>query len=103
MDNERMQKLLEQREGLTARIEKMQASEHAAERRRDTRRKIIAGAILLEAVQQDLTAESPTGIARWWAAQLARISRPQDKRLFMGSRAGQGPAERSAAASPTGD
>jgi hypothetical protein len=54
----------------------------ARRRRDDTRRKIIAGALLLDAVDADRTAEKPTGIARWWDAKLLELKRPQDRALF---------------------
>jgi len=58
---------------------------------------LIAGAILLEAVQQDRASAKPTGIAKWWEAKLATLDRPQDQRLF-GTPVEQGhPAERSGA------
>ncbi|MBC5816140.1 MAG: hypothetical protein GIW97_06320, partial [Candidatus Eremiobacteraeota bacterium] len=37
---------------------------------------------LLDAVAADRAAEKPTGIARWWDAQLAGLKRPQDRALF---------------------
>lgn len=103
MEADRLKKLMERKELLDARISKLSAAKHAKERRDDTRRKIIAGAILLEAVQRDRCAERATGIARWWDAQLAKLTRPGDRRLFDVGNDGQPNAERSEATSPTGD
>lgn len=82
MEQNRLTKLVERRNQISARISKLAASEHAQHRRDDTRRKIIAGAILLEAVESDRTSEKPSGIARWWDAQAVKLTRPLDRRLF---------------------
>jgi len=98
-----LKKLMVRKEQLDARISKLSAARQAKERRDDTRRKIIAGAILLEAVQRDRAAERPTGIARWWDAQVTKLTRSGDRRLFDLESKGQHSAQRSEAASPTGD
>lgn len=75
--------LLKQRRAqIDARIAKLGAQRRADERRRDTRRKIIAGAILLDAVEHDRASTKPSGIAQWWAAHVERVMRPQDRALF---------------------
>lgn len=84
MKGDRLKALLDRKERLTAQIQKLSAQEQAAERRRDTRRKIIAGSLLLAGVEGDRMREQPVGIARWWDAQKARIARPQDRALFDG-------------------
>ena len=76
MPANRLQQLVDRRKRLNARIQKLSAQEQAEQRRRETRRKIIAGAILLAAVQAD------PGVAKWWQAQVGRIARPQDRALF---------------------
>ncbi len=103
MKTDRLQKLVERRAQISARIAKLAAQGQAQERRNETRRKIVAGAILLEAVQQDRAAQKPTGIARWWDAKLATLKRPQDQRLFETTVESRSSAERSGATSPTGD
>jgi hypothetical protein len=82
MEQSRLTKLKERREQISARISKLAATQHAQHRRDDTRRKIIAGAILLEAVERDRTSEKPSGIARWWDLEAAKLARPLDRRLF---------------------
>lgn len=75
--------LLKQRRAqIDARIAKLGALRRADERRRDTRRKIIAGAILLEAVEHDRASAKPSGIAQWWAVHIEKVMRPQDRALF---------------------
>lgn len=76
MKDDRLQSLLERKARLSARIQKLAAQKQADDRRRDTRRKIVAGAILLAAAQAD------PGVAKWWDAQKARIAREQDRALF---------------------
>jgi hypothetical protein len=82
MANERLDNLKRKRAQLNAKISKLSARALAQRRRDDTRRKIIAGALLLDAVDADRAAEKPTGIARWWDAKLIELKRPQDRALF---------------------
>jgi len=84
MENEHLKKLIDRRDQISARIAKLASQKQAQERRNETRRKIIAGAILLDAVERDREAQRPTGLARWWDAQIAKIKRPQDQALFGG-------------------
>lgn len=100
---DRLKSLVERRDRIAAQIAKLAARRQAKERRDETRRKIVAGAILLEAVFQDRFSERPTGLAKWWDAKVAALSRPQDKRLFSTTTDGRSNAERSEATSPTGD
>ena len=82
MTASRLDNLKRKRVQLNAKISKLSARAQAQRRRDDTRRKIIAGALLLEAVDADRGAEKPTGIARWWEAKLGELKRPQDRALF---------------------
>ena len=52
MADEKLKKLLEQRKVLDARIRQEQNKEAAAQRKIDTRRKILAGAWLLDEIEQ---------------------------------------------------
>jgi hypothetical protein len=105
---ERLEHLREQKNKIEAQIAKLDARRRTEERRRDTRRKILAGALLLDAVHRDRESATPSGIARWWEARVARLTRPQDRALFglddgtpqPQSGAERGEAERSG--SPTG-
>jgi large subunit ribosomal protein L7/L12 len=50
---ERLKKLEDQKAALAARIAREKAKQSAADRKRDTRRKIIVGAIVLERCERD--------------------------------------------------
>jgi len=77
MKSDRLQALLAKKAKLAARIQKLSAHEQADARRRDTRKKIIAGALVLALVEKN------PKVAEWWATQVvARIERPQDRALF---------------------
>lgn len=76
MKSGRLRSLLDRKALLNARIQKLTAQKQVEDRRRDTRRKIVAGAILLAAAQAD------PGVAKWWDAQKGRIAREQDRALF---------------------
>ena len=81
-------KLKQKREQIAARAEEadkrvldrlrpLQARETAAERRRDTRRKIVVGSLVLAARKAD------TEISlRWLENQIQALERPHDRRLF---------------------
>ena len=81
-------KLKQKREEIAARAEEadkrvlerlrpLQARETAAERRRDTRRKIVVGSLVLAARKAD------TEISlRWLDNQIQALERPHDRRLF---------------------
>ena len=53
MAESKLKQLIERREAVSARIEKEQAKLRASERRSDTRRKILAGAAVLEWAARD--------------------------------------------------
>ncbi len=82
MPDDALDALKKKRDQLNARIAKLNARKASETRRIDTRRKIVAGAMLLDAVAADRKAEKPVGIARWWDAQLPHLKRPQDRALF---------------------
>lgn len=92
---DRLELLKQRRAQIDARIAKLGADRRADERRRDTRRKIIAGAILLEAVELDRASGKPNGIARWWDLHVERIARAQDRALFQADTPPLAGAERS--------
>ena len=95
--SERLEFLKSRKAKIDAQIAQLDARDRADERKRETRRKIVAGAILLEAVQQDRASAKPSGIAKWWEAKLATLDRPQDRSLFASSVEPGHPAERSGA------
>jgi len=82
MADDRLEALKQKRDQLNAQIAKLNARKAAESRRIETRRKIVAGALLLDAVATDRAAEKPVGIARWWDAQITRLKRQQDRALF---------------------
>ena len=96
MDHDRLRRLVEQREQLNNRIAKLAAAKQAQERRDETRRKIVAGAVLLRAVQDDRVAVKPTGVARWWDSQVAKLERAKDRDLFSAATESNNDAERQA-------
>ena len=53
MVDKRLKRLIEQREAVNARIRQEQNKQRASERRADTRRKILAGAAILEWANRD--------------------------------------------------
>ena len=53
MATDKLKKLLEKREALAARIRKQQNRPKAVERRADTRRKVLAGAAVLQWASKD--------------------------------------------------
>jgi hypothetical protein len=68
--------LVERREKINARIQQLNARRATTERRRDTRRKIIVGAIILAAVERE------PKLQQWLQVQIGRLARPQDRALF---------------------
>ncbi len=82
MTDDALASLKKKRDQLNARIAKLNARKTTEARRVETRRKIVAGALLLDAVAADRKAEKPVGIARWWDAQIPHLTRPQDRALF---------------------
>jgi len=103
VEPDRLESLIERRDRLNAAIQKLNAQRLAQERRDETRRKIIAGAVLLEAVDRDRSSEKPSGIGRWWEAQVAKLTRPHDRRLFGLETSPRSGAERDATRNPAGD
>ena len=74
---QRLAELQAQKDQIAARIEKARANLKSEERKRDTRRKIVAGAIALE------TAEIDPDFAQVFERLLARhVTRNQDRELF---------------------
>ena len=53
MASEKIRRLMEKREALNARIRQEQLRHQATERKADTRRKVLAGALVLEWAAQD--------------------------------------------------
>jgi hypothetical protein len=76
MAEDRLKALVERREKINAKIQQLNAREAVAARRRDTRRKIIVGAIILAAVERD------PKLQQWLQAQVGRLTRPQDRALL---------------------
>ena len=77
MSTERRQKLLEKKRQLDAQIKALEARERQAERKRDTRRKVIAGALALEHAGYD--EEFGQTLFRLLNRH---VTRPQDRALF---------------------
>ncbi len=79
MSSEKLTTLLEKRKQLDARIKAAQAKERTQQRKDDTRRKIIAGALALEHMETNADSD--------FAAQLMRlinryVVKPKDRALF---------------------
>jgi hypothetical protein len=74
--DDRLNALIQRRERINARIQNLAAKRQSEQRKRDTRKKIIAGAVLLAAAQTE------PGIAQWFAKQVARLPRAEDRALF---------------------
>ena len=74
---DRMRKLEEQRARINAAIQRVKAREHQAERKRETRRKILAGAMVLDRVARGAVAE------KLFLDDMDRfLERAQDRALF---------------------
>ena len=77
MGTDRLEKLKEQRETIAARIRREQAKARTRERKDDTRRKILAGAVVLERADKDAALKTQLD------ALLARfLVRDDDRALF---------------------
>ena len=74
---QKLEELKEQKAQLTARINKTQAQVKAQERKRDTRRKIIAGAIVLEHAKMNSDFNNDL-----MELLNKHIKRPEDRKLF---------------------
>lgn len=75
MSKTNLEKLLEQRTQLEARIQQARNREAAEERKRDTRRKILAGAYVIKLAENDLQRVGRELIA-------AKVLEPRDYPLF---------------------
>jgi len=74
---ERMRKLEEKRARINAEIQRVKAREHQAERKRETRRKILAGAMVLDRVARGEVTE------KLFLDDMDRfLERDQDRALF---------------------
>ena len=72
----KVEKLKMQREQLNARIQKMEASEKAREKKRDTRRKILIGAYYLDKARDESTMDEVNKIMDGF------LTRQSDRELF---------------------
>lgn len=74
---DRLEKLKEQRSQIEARIRDLEARRRAEERKRDTRRKVLAGALALEHAERDPAfGEALSRLLR------DGLTRPGDRELF---------------------
>lgn len=74
---QQLQELTKKEEQLKARIQKKRAQVRGQERKRDTRKKIIAGALALEHASQD------AAFAKIMKRLLQEhVTRPEDRKLF---------------------
>lgn len=79
MSNNRLAKLLEKKQQLQAQIKDLESRQRAQDRKNDTRRKIIAGALALEHLEKN--PESP--FARTLLRLLDEyVTRPAERSLF---------------------
>ena len=75
--DEKLKKLEERQNQLRAQIQKLKSKESTEERKRDTRRKVVLGAVLLEMVKS----------GEWSEDKLKnllnrKLTRPRDRELF---------------------
>jgi large subunit ribosomal protein L7/L12 len=77
MASDRLGKLLERRDALAARIRREQAKATAQERKADTRRKILAGAVVIERAERDPAFK---GDLYAWLSDM--LKRDDDRALF---------------------
>lgn len=74
---EKLKKLEERQDQLRAQIQKLKAREATEERKRDTRRKVVLGAVLLEMVKSgEWSEEKLRGLLD------RKLTRPRDRELF---------------------
>ena len=77
-DADRLEALRKKREALDAEVNRLQAKRKAADRKADTRRKILLGAV----VMQEMVSK-PDKIGVWARELLAeRLAKPRDRALF---------------------
>jgi hypothetical protein len=74
--NERIEKLLAKREEVNAKIRRELGRDRSLKRRQDTRRKILAGALVL--------AEKDPAITAWLARTVAKLLTREDERALFG-------------------
>jgi hypothetical protein len=93
--DDRLQKLLARREEMNAKIRRELGRDRTRKRRQDTRRKIIAGALVL--------AEQDAAIKAWLSRTLAKVlTREEDRALFgLAPLAGESPAPKRAEKPPS--
>jgi len=77
MEVDRLEKLRQQREKIAARIRREEAKQRDKERKTDTRRKILAGALVLERAESDPAFK--TELYQWLGRFLVR---DDDRALF---------------------
>lgn len=75
--NKRLEELTQRRDQITAQIQALKAREQAAERQRDTRRKVLIGAAVLERVKNGKWPEE-----RLLAMMDEFLTRDLDRQLF---------------------
>jgi hypothetical protein len=85
---ERLEKLLAKREEVNAKIRRELGRDRSLKRRQETRRKIIAGALVL--------AEKDPAIKAWLARTVAKLLTREDERALFGLAPLPAPAEPSA-------
>ena len=76
MAQSRKEKLLEQQRAIAAKLKRIDAKENDALRRADTRRKVVAGAIVLEHAQHNPAFKATLGDL------LEKFVKPADRALF---------------------
>lgn len=76
MSERQIRKLLEQREKLNTRIRRKRSRLREAERKRDTRRKILVGAMVMAKWEEGAVPD------QWLNALDGYLSRPRDRELF---------------------
>jgi uncharacterized protein (DUF3084 family) len=75
--DDKLKKLELKRASLEAEIKRLRAAASATERKRDTRRKLLVGAVVLGAVDRGETPRAP-----WMAMLDKHLVRPHDRALF---------------------
>ena len=77
MKHTRLQKLLEQRQQIEARIKKAESAHKAIAKKKETRQKILLGALLKEWMSHDAQIDQ-----RVWQALPEFLVRPVDRQVF---------------------
>jgi len=77
-DNERIEKLQKRRAALDAEVNRLQARKRAEDRKADTRRKILLGAVVMQEIEA-----KPDQIGVWAKGLLdERLTKQRDRALF---------------------